>query len=196
MAKIEVIFNILKSLCRRKKMKQCVPLQKLIQERFSCIIRNSMRKISEMQNIQKDREAWFWTVCITVFCQASYSMYHTSFDLLFSTDEGRRWQRFVRLQPCCMRCWRQLYLLGKLMLRFDFYNFVIMSGILLITHFLDGNNWAYNVQLILSLQTERYAKDVAMKREQYEHYNILPLYALGVKPPIMELPEVVKMQLM
>jgi callose synthase len=48
----------------------------------------------------------------------------------------------------------------------------------------------------LSLQTERYAKDVAMKREQYEHYNILPLYALGVKPPIMELPEVVKMQLM
>lgn len=116
-------------------MKQSVPLQKLIQERFSCIIRNSMRKISEMQNIQKDREAWFWTVYITIFCQSRYSMYHTFFDLLFSTDEGRRWQRFVRLQPCCMRCWRQLYLLGKLMLRFDLYNFVIMSGILLITYF-------------------------------------------------------------
>lgn len=32
--------------------------------------------------------------------------------------------------------------------------------------------------------------DVEHKRGQYEHYNILPLYAVGVKPAIMELPEV------
>ena len=53
-----------------------------------------------------------------------------------------------------------------------------------------------DVQLILSSQTERYARDVEKKKEQYEHYNILPLYAVGVKPPIMEFPEVIKMQLM
>ncbi|XP_021300707.1 callose synthase 7-like [Herrania umbratica] len=39
-------------------------------------------------------------------------------------------------------------------------------------------------------ETERYAKEVEKKREQYEHYNILPLYAVGVKPAIMELPEI------
>ncbi|KAI3796322.1 hypothetical protein L1987_38989 [Smallanthus sonchifolius] len=39
-------------------------------------------------------------------------------------------------------------------------------------------------------ETERYAKDVEEKREQYAHYNILPLYAVGVKPAIMELPEI------
>ncbi|KAL7129205.1 hypothetical protein ABFS83_13G048900 [Erythranthe nasuta] len=39
-------------------------------------------------------------------------------------------------------------------------------------------------------QTQRYAKDVEEKKEQYEHYNILPLYAVGVKPAIMELPEI------
>ncbi|CAM8896554.1 unnamed protein product [Rhodiola kirilowii] len=39
-------------------------------------------------------------------------------------------------------------------------------------------------------ETERYAKDVERKREQYEPYNILPLYAAGVKPAIMELPEI------
>ena len=50
--------------------------------------------------------------------------------------------------------------------------------------------------LILSSQTERYARDVEKKKEQYEHYNILPLYAVGVRPPIMEFPEVIKMQLM
>ena len=43
----------------------------------------------------------------------------------------------------------------------------------------------------LSLQTHKYAKDVEKKREQYEHYNILPLYSVGLKPAIMELPEVV-----
>lgn len=43
----------------------------------------------------------------------------------------------------------------------------------------------------LLFQTQRYAKEVEKKREQYEHYNILPLYAVGVKPAIMELPEVV-----
>lgn len=41
------------------------------------------------------------------------------------------------------------------------------------------------------MQTIRYAKDVEAKKEQYEHYNILPLSAVGVKPAIMELPEVV-----
>ncbi|KAL7607018.1 hypothetical protein Lser_V15G15427 [Lactuca serriola] len=39
-------------------------------------------------------------------------------------------------------------------------------------------------------ETQRYAKDVEEKKEQYEHYNILPLYAVGVKPAIMELPEI------
>ncbi|XP_017252073.1 callose synthase 7 isoform X1 [Daucus carota subsp. sativus] len=39
-------------------------------------------------------------------------------------------------------------------------------------------------------QTQSYAKDVEEKKEQHEHYNILPLYAVAVKPPIMELPEV------
>ncbi|KAG5250650.1 GLUCAN SYNTHASE family protein [Salix suchowensis] len=40
----------------------------------------------------------------------------------------------------------------------------------------------------------KYAEDVekkrGQKRGQYEHYNILPLYAAGVKPAIMELPEI------
>ncbi|KAL5791708.1 hypothetical protein ACOSP7_000302 [Xanthoceras sorbifolium] len=39
-------------------------------------------------------------------------------------------------------------------------------------------------------KTHRYAKDVQQKKEQYEHYNILPLYAVGAKPAIMELPEI------
>ncbi|KAJ8749374.1 hypothetical protein K2173_018863 [Erythroxylum novogranatense] len=39
-------------------------------------------------------------------------------------------------------------------------------------------------------ETQRYANDVEKKREQYEHFNILPLYAAGAKPPIMELPEI------
>ncbi|QCD79590.1 callose synthase 7-like [Vigna unguiculata] len=39
-------------------------------------------------------------------------------------------------------------------------------------------------------KTKRYAEDVEHKRGQYEHYNILPLYAVGVKPAIMELPEI------
>ncbi|KAH1239429.1 Callose synthase 7 [Glycine max] len=39
-------------------------------------------------------------------------------------------------------------------------------------------------------KTRRYAEDVEHKRGQYEHYNILPLYAVGVKPAIMELPEI------
>lgn len=40
-------------------------------------------------------------------------------------------------------------------------------------------------------QTQRYAKDVEEKKEHSEHYNILPLYAVGVKPAIMELAEVI-----
>ncbi|KAL8201436.1 hypothetical protein R6Q57_012775 [Mikania cordata] len=39
-------------------------------------------------------------------------------------------------------------------------------------------------------ETQQYAKDVEENREQYEHYNILPLYAVGNKPAIMELPEI------
>uniref|UniRef100_A0A2K2BE63 1,3-beta-glucan synthase n=1 Tax=Populus trichocarpa TaxID=3694 RepID=A0A2K2BE63_POPTR len=39
-------------------------------------------------------------------------------------------------------------------------------------------------------ETRKYADDVERKRGQYEHYNILPLYAAGVKPAIMELPEI------
>ncbi|KAG8659847.1 hypothetical protein MANES_02G084900v8 [Manihot esculenta] len=39
-------------------------------------------------------------------------------------------------------------------------------------------------------ETQRYARDVDSLREQYEHYNILPLYAAGIKPAIMELPEI------
>ncbi|XP_042503255.1 putative callose synthase 6 isoform X2 [Macadamia integrifolia] len=34
------------------------------------------------------------------------------------------------------------------------------------------------------------ARDVEMKNKQYVHYNILPLYATGVKPAIMELAEI------
>ncbi|KAK8672717.1 hypothetical protein V6N13_111081 [Hibiscus sabdariffa] len=39
-------------------------------------------------------------------------------------------------------------------------------------------------------ETQRFAKEVEKKKEQFEHYNILPLYAVGVKPAIMELPEI------
>ncbi|XP_042060126.1 callose synthase 7-like [Salvia splendens] len=39
-------------------------------------------------------------------------------------------------------------------------------------------------------ETQKYAKDVQEKKEQYEHFNILPLHAVGVKPAIMELPEI------
>ncbi|CAK8565387.1 unnamed protein product [Lathyrus sativus] len=39
-------------------------------------------------------------------------------------------------------------------------------------------------------KTKRYAADVEKKKGQYEHYNILPLYAVGAKPVIMELPEI------
>ncbi|PPD70056.1 hypothetical protein GOBAR_DD33072 [Gossypium barbadense] len=39
-------------------------------------------------------------------------------------------------------------------------------------------------------QTQRFADEVEKKKEQFEHYNILPLYAVGVKPAIMELPEI------
>ena len=35
-----------------------------------------------------------------------------------------------------------------------------------------------------------YAKEVERNKEQYEPYNIIPLFAIGIKPPIMELPEV------
>ncbi|MED6107995.1 hypothetical protein PIB30_019221 [Stylosanthes scabra] len=39
-------------------------------------------------------------------------------------------------------------------------------------------------------KTRRYSADVESKRGEYEHYNILPLYAVGVKPPIMDFPEI------
>ncbi|XP_010241338.1 PREDICTED: putative callose synthase 6 [Nelumbo nucifera] len=36
----------------------------------------------------------------------------------------------------------------------------------------------------------RYGKEVEMKKEHYAPYNILPLYAIGTKPAIMEFPEI------
>ncbi|KAJ7960658.1 Callose synthase-like protein [Quillaja saponaria] len=39
-------------------------------------------------------------------------------------------------------------------------------------------------------KTKKYSMNVERKSEQYTHYNILPLYAVGVKPAIMELPEI------
>ncbi|KAK4275573.1 hypothetical protein QN277_018631 [Acacia crassicarpa] len=39
-------------------------------------------------------------------------------------------------------------------------------------------------------KTKEYAMDVEKKRGQCENYNILPLYAVGVKPTIMEVPEI------
>ncbi|KAL6137186.1 hypothetical protein ACLB2K_062480 [Fragaria x ananassa] len=39
-------------------------------------------------------------------------------------------------------------------------------------------------------QTQKIAEDVKKKREQYVNYNILPLYTVGVKPAVMELPEI------
>ncbi|GAB2275113.1 Callose synthase 7 [Dionaea muscipula] len=39
-------------------------------------------------------------------------------------------------------------------------------------------------------ETEIYAKEVKRNRGQYEHYNILPLSVVGIKPAIMELPEI------
>ncbi|KAM6549791.1 hypothetical protein CsatB_021467 [Cannabis sativa] len=42
----------------------------------------------------------------------------------------------------------------------------------------------------IDAQTKKISEDVDSKRDQYAHYNILPLYAVGVKPAIMELPEI------
>ncbi|XWS30100.1 hypothetical protein CRYUN_Cryun24cG0088900 [Craigia yunnanensis] len=39
-------------------------------------------------------------------------------------------------------------------------------------------------------KTNKYVKELESKKEQYEHYNILPLYAVGIKPAIMKLPEI------
>ncbi|KAF5754287.1 putative 1,3-beta-glucan synthase [Helianthus annuus] len=39
-------------------------------------------------------------------------------------------------------------------------------------------------------KTRDYAKNVEENKEQYEHYNILPLYPVGKKPAIMELSEI------
>ncbi|KAJ4980938.1 hypothetical protein NE237_031775 [Protea cynaroides] len=39
-------------------------------------------------------------------------------------------------------------------------------------------------------QINKYAREVERKKEQYAHYNILPLDATGAKPAIMELPEI------
>ncbi|MBA0570078.1 hypothetical protein Golob_003765 [Gossypium lobatum] len=39
-------------------------------------------------------------------------------------------------------------------------------------------------------KTVKYVKELESRKEQYEHYNILPLYAVGIKPPIMKLPEI------
>ncbi|XP_068345773.1 callose synthase 7-like [Pyrus communis] len=45
-------------------------------------------------------------------------------------------------------------------------------------------------QAQIDKQTTKMAEDVKKKREQYVNYNILPLYTVGVKPAIMELPEI------
>ncbi|KAM4105419.1 hypothetical protein ACJW30_06G231200 [Castanea mollissima] len=42
----------------------------------------------------------------------------------------------------------------------------------------------------LEEKTERYAKDVEGKKKRSKHFNILPLFAIGVKPIIMEFPEI------
>ncbi|XVE83628.1 hypothetical protein DITRI_Ditri16bG0102300 [Diplodiscus trichospermus] len=39
-------------------------------------------------------------------------------------------------------------------------------------------------------KTKKYVEELESKKEQYEHYNILPLYAVGIKPAIMKLPEI------
>ncbi|KAI4385085.1 hypothetical protein MLD38_003147 [Melastoma candidum] len=39
-------------------------------------------------------------------------------------------------------------------------------------------------------KTNMYAKEVERRREQKEHYNILPLNAIGFRPPILEFPEI------
>ncbi|XP_023736557.1 callose synthase 7 isoform X2 [Lactuca sativa] len=39
-------------------------------------------------------------------------------------------------------------------------------------------------------KTQHYARDVEENKKQYEPYNILPLYAVGIKPVIMEIPEI------
>ncbi|GMH10939.1 hypothetical protein Nepgr_012780 [Nepenthes gracilis] len=39
-------------------------------------------------------------------------------------------------------------------------------------------------------ETENFAKEVERNKGQYEHYNILPLSAVGIKPAIMELSEI------
>ncbi|XVF14474.1 hypothetical protein REPUB_Repub09cG0063300 [Reevesia pubescens] len=39
-------------------------------------------------------------------------------------------------------------------------------------------------------KTRKYVKELESQKEQYEHYNILPLYAVGIKPAIMKLPEI------
>ncbi|XP_057461875.1 callose synthase 7-like isoform X3 [Actinidia eriantha] len=39
-------------------------------------------------------------------------------------------------------------------------------------------------------ETQRYANGVEEKKQQYQHYNILPLNVVGAKPAIMNLPEI------
>ncbi|XP_026404603.1 callose synthase 7-like isoform X1 [Papaver somniferum] len=39
-------------------------------------------------------------------------------------------------------------------------------------------------------EINRYAQEVERKKENYGHFNILPLYAVGTTPAIMELPEI------
>lgn len=52
-----------------------------------------------------------------------------------------------------------------------------------------NSNIEFWIQLISFIQIRNIAKDV--EEGQYEHYNILPLHAVRVKPAIMELPEVI-----
>lgn len=84
-------------------------------------------------------------------------------------------------------CWEQLCLLEELMIRFDLYIICVP----LQNYEGHVSCEIYLLLVILLFQTLRFAEEVEKRKEQFEHYNILPLYAVGVKPAIMELPEVV-----
>ena len=182
-------FLIFQNLCPRKLIGQnMVPL--LIQEIFSCFIRNSTRILLKMQNIKKDRT---WGLILNCLHNYHYInipciyLYIILFSIYLKGWDGKDLSECNHVvRGAAGNC-----------ISWENWCWGLICIISLITHFLDGKKTDHivNVQLILSLQTEIYAKDDEMKGEQCEHYNILPLYTLGVKPQIMKFPEVVKMQL-
>lgn len=56
-----------------------------------------------------------------------YASYFFFSLIFFWTDEGRRWQRFSRLQLYYMKCWRRFYLMGNLILTYNFTWFLFPS---------------------------------------------------------------------